>query len=352
VGLPAGRAAFFDSFPWTVRQDRLASSFSCSQIESTPALVVELGVGPVETLSRHPQVSPSGGNSANRWVASLNWLGNTFNMQKQRVTIQYLVLVILSLFMVGCYPSMQTQITLTAIPTISSALPTETFVPEPFPTVVSLITPQEALEQMYGNQARIYDSEGSITSAQGFTYKIRINLFTCYWDNLGFEKCLVITDRGVKFDRPSIDGAIFDRTAMGWKLHSFHSDIAKIGTEGIAPKGELIKIGTGKQAVLFKTTYANQGFVTDYLVIIAETENGLGVVFKLTSADKYMTVENQKDVTKWEWNSSLEFQPVTSSDEYYQLVVTYYGTDENGNTPPLQVYRFSGTEYSLFYEQK
>jgi hypothetical protein len=273
-------------------------------------------------------------------------------MQKQRVAIQYLVLVILSLCMVGCYPSKQTQIALTATPTISPVLPTETLAPEPFPTVVSLITPQEALEQMYGNQARIYNSEGSITSAQGFTYKIRINLFTCYWDNLGFEKCLVITDRGVKFDRPSIDGAIFDRTATGWKLHSFHSDITKIGSYGIAPNGELIQIGNGKQAVLFKTTYANQGYTTDCLVIIAETENGLGVVFKLTSADKYMTVENQKDVTKWEWNSSLEFQPVTSNDEYYQLVVTYYGTDENGKTHPLQIYRFSGTEYSLFYEKK
>lgn len=271
------------------------------------------------------------------------------NMRKQWVAIQYLIFVLVSLIMVGCYPQEQIQITSTTIPTMPSIAPTETFAPMPFPTVVSLITPQEALEQMYGNQAHIYNNEGSITSAQGFTYKIHINLFTCYWDNLGFEKCLVITDRGIKFDRPSIDGAIFDRTVAGWKLHSFHSDITKIGTEGIAPKGQLIQIGSGKQAVLLKTTYANQGFVTDYLVMIAETKNGLGVVFELTSADKYMTVENQKDVIKWEWNSSLEFQPDENNDEYYRIIVTYYGTDENGNTPPLQIYTFSGEKYILPY---
>ncbi len=271
------------------------------------------------------------------------------NMRKQWVAIQYLIFVPVSLIMVGCYPQEQIQITSTTIPTMPSIAPTETFAPMPFPTVVSLITPQEALEQMYGNQAHIYNNEGSITSAQGFTYKIHINLFTCYWDNLGFEKCLVITDRGIKFDRPSIDGAIFGRTVAGWKLHSFHSDITKIGTEGIAPKGQLIQIGSGKQAVLLKTTYANQGFVTDYLVMIAETENGLGVVFQLTSADKYMTVENQKDVIKWEWNSSLEFQPDENNDEYYRIIVTYYGTDENGNTPPLQIYTFSGEKYILPY---
>jgi hypothetical protein len=163
---------------------------------------------------------------------------------------------------------------------------------------------------------------------------------------------LVITDRGIKFDRPTIDGAIFDRTATGWELHSLHSDIAKIGTEGIAPKGQLIQIGTGKQAVLFKTTYANQGFVTDYLVMIAETETGLGVVFELTSADKYITVENQKDVTKWEWNSSLEFQPDENNDGYYRIIVTYYGANKNGETPPLQIYTFSDAKYVLSYEKK
>lgn len=273
-------------------------------------------------------------------------------MQKQHAAILYLVFVLLSLPMVGCYPSNPTQISLTTSPTLPLISPTEHFVPSSFPTVVSLITPQEALEQMYGNQAQIHNNGGSITSAQGITYNIHINLFTCYWDNLGFEKCLVITDRSVKFARPIIDGAIFDRTAMGWQLRSFRSEIAEIGPNGIAPIGELVQIGSGKYAVLLKTTYANQGFVTDSLVIIAETENGLGVVFELTSADKYVTVENQKDVVNWEWNSSLEFQPDKDNTEYYRIIVAYYGKDENGTTPPLQIYTFSGTKYVLSYEKK
>lgn len=272
-------------------------------------------------------------------------------MKKYSVAKLYLALILLSLLMIGCYSSKPSQVTLITTPTMSAISATETFLPAPFPTAVSLITPEGALWLMYGNTAQIQNNEGSITTAQGFIYKIRINLFTCYWDNLGFEKCLVITDRDVNFDRFSIDGAVFDRTVAGWKLHSFHSDIAKIGT-GIAPKGQLIQIGTGKQAILLKTTYAHQGFVTDYLVMIAETENGLGVIFELTSADKYMTVENQKDVTKWEWNSSLEFQPDENNDEYYRIIVTYCGTDENGETPPLQIYSFAGAKYALSYEKK
>jgi hypothetical protein len=86
--------------------------------------------------------------------------------------------------------------------------------------------------------------------------------------------------------------------------------------------------------------------------MIGETENGLGVIFELTSADKYMTVENHKDVTKWEWNSSLEFQPDENNDEYYRIIVTYCGTNENGEIPPLQIYTFSGAKYALSYEKK
>jgi hypothetical protein len=68
---------------------------------------------------------------------------------------------------------------------------------------------------------------------------------------------------------------------------------------------------------------------------------------------KYTTVDkNHIEVTNWGWNSTLEFHPDENNDKYYQMVITYYGTDENGKTPPLQVYTFSDTKYVLFYEQK
>jgi hypothetical protein len=208
-------------------------------------------------------------------------------MQKQHAVIYTFLFVLLTLFTGSCYAANQTQIPSISVPTTSPILLTETPIvlgtPTPFSTIVSIITPQEALEQMYGKEARISNNEGSITSAHGNTYNIHINLFTCYWDNLGFEKCLVITDRSESIACHGcgayIDGAVFDRTDRGWKLYSFRSGIAEIGSFGSAPKGELIQIGAGKYAVLFKSVYGNQGSETENLALIAETENGFDKIY-------------------------------------------------------------------------
>src|SRR5688572_10264062 len=78
--------------------------------------------------------------------------------------------------------------------------------------IVSLLTHQEALQQMYGQDLNISSgNEASIRSAEGITYSIEMNVFSCYWDASNVETCLVVTDRSQCMGCGSyIDGAIFN----------------------------------------------------------------------------------------------------------------------------------------------
>lgn len=232
------------------------------------------------------------------------------------------------------------------IQTIPSLIPVT---PTPY-AVVSLLTYQEALEQMYGKDVSVYpNNEASAVMADGVTYTININVFSCYWHVSGAETCLVITDRS--YEHPchgcgaDIDGAVFSRTYRGWSLRSFRSKITQMGSFGRAPKGEIIQIGPEKYAVQFNWEYSSTGSTVEHLVII--TENSFDVVLDIISRGERLLPHDKMEG----WNSRLYFQKTYEDSKYYDLIVTYYG-DSNGNDMPYQeFYTFSDGKYILAWKK-
>lgn len=212
-------------------------------------------------------------------------------------------------------------------------------------SVVSLITRQEALEQIYGKDVTILsNTEASITSADNVKYNIRINVFSCYWD-ASEETCLVITDRSQCMGCINyIDGATFGRNYSGWSLRLLRSNMLTIDSKGKAPKGEIIQIGTERYAIQFKWLYSSTGSSVEHLVIIAE--NSFDVVLDIVSrGEKWIS----SDKMEYGWNSTLQFQQTNEGSEYYDLIVTYYGNVKG--MPYLEFYTFSDGKYTLAYKK-
>jgi hypothetical protein len=270
-------------------------------------------------------------------------------MKKQNVIMWASNLVLAALFVCAC--STTNQISLTPTTTVTP----QTATPVIISTPTSILSQQEALEQIYGKDVNILpgyaESDAYIMFANDITYNIRINIFSCYWDNLGLEKCLVITERSTSYGcHPCgvyIDGGVFDKSLTGWKLHAMQSNMAEIGSFGQIPKGELIQIGYKKYAALLKGTYA-QGGSNETLLIIAETKNSFGVVLKINSSSE----SEYGHENGFGYTAKLTFEMADYNDEYYDIVVKYYGTAQGGKKLPLQLYKLSGTQYVLSYEEK
>lgn len=282
-------------------------------------------------------------------------------MQTQNTIIS----VFLTLLLVNACSTPHQAITVPVTTSVIAPAPTEFSVVETpvisFVTPVNSITTQEALEQMYGKDIRIQPNhelhDALFTSIKNVTYYIRVKMLSCYRDYLGAEpdreKCLFITERSTGYGcimcGNYIDGAVFDRAPSGWKIHALKSNMITLGTFGQTPKGELIQIGRGKFAALLRGSYSKQGAERESLVIIAETVQSFGIVFKLpTSRYKY----NNNIDSNWGFTSKLEFYPNEENIEYDNIIVNYYGTPQDDKTPPMQVYKFMETQYVLDYEGK
>lgn len=277
-------------------------------------------------------------------------------MQNKKPIISILPVILMLLFISAC--GAPQIIEKPIIPITATSSPTTT-------TPTSVITSQEALEQMYGKDIYIqpdYDNyephDATLTTATVGTYYIRVNILSCYRDYLEREKCLIITDKSTSYTcqicGTQIDGAVFDRTNSGWKMRVLKLNMIELTPNGLIPKGELIQIGRGKYAALLRGTYSIHGLERESLVIIAETEQAFGIVFHLLgSSDRFYTFDAKQGFKdQWGFTTKLEFQPDEKDTEYYNIVVRYFGTNREGKTQSLQIYRFIDTQYVLYYEEK
>jgi hypothetical protein len=156
---------------------------------------------------------------------------------------------------------------------------------------------------------------------------------------------MVITEKSQNYGgHPTgalIDGAIFDRTSTGgWKLRYLKFNMIELGSFGQIYQGSLIQIGHRNYAALLKGSYISGG-ENEQLVIIAETKESFGIIFQIVSSQSRNT--GLKDV--WAYNARLEFETGDYKQEYYNIVVRYYGTSEDGTTPPLKAYRYVDPQY-------
>jgi len=185
-----------------------------------------------------------------------------------------------------------------------------------------------------------------LTTNTGYGYWITINTLACFWE-FSSQKCFVITtwsEGSCHICGVHIEGAVFERRPDGWVMREYNSNIALLGSFGYVSKGELLQIGDQKHAILLKSGYGNLGYSNSSATIIAETNNSLNVVFQ------YYPTESQDSA--WKYMSELNFYRNERDNYYYKMVITYFGTDKTGKTPPAQTYTFSGTEYVLLDEQK
>lgn len=228
-----------------------------------------------------------------------------------------------------------------------------TYTPEASSTIVSMLSPKQALELMYGEEAlSISDREAHLRApVEGYTTTVHINLMACYWED-DIEKCLVITDGAFDSSHVSqadIAGAVFYRIDSRWRLNVFQPHIISLGSFGYVPKGELIQIGPERYAVLLRSGWAGQGYQGEYATILAETEDTLRVVFHLRVNESQDVFDKGGSATMaWGYASNLEFVAGENPD-YYDLVITQYGINPEGkNFKTVKAYTFSNMEYVLF----
>jgi hypothetical protein len=285
------------------------------------------------------------------------------SMQKQNVIIP-IVPTLLMLLLVNACSSISHSTVTPIIPFTPTVSPVAEISTTPKATSINIITNQDALEQMYGKEIHFepnyvdYNSRDATLTTIGVTYYIRVNMLSCYRDYLEREKCLLITDKSTdskcSMCGTSIDGAIFERTPTGWKIQALKSNMIELTPSGLIPKGELIQIGRGKYGALLRGTYSIHGIEREKLVIIAETEQTFGIVFQLSDSSlKFYTFDSKNGfVDQWGFTTKLEFRSDEKDTEYYNLALDYYGTNKDGKTPPLQIYKFKDTQYVLSYEEK
>lgn len=220
-------------------------------------------------------------------------------------------------------------------------------------TNTGTLSPNEAMVKMYGENVVLHgyseQSDASITIGE-FTYNIRINILSCYWEielEIPVEKCMVVTEKAQTYGgHPTgaiIDAAIFDRGATDWKVRYLKTNMIALGSFGQIPQGQLIQIGRRNYATLLRGVYANMGGEFERLVIIAETKQSLGIIFQIVSSQSKISGTGLPD--EWAYNARLQFQMGDYNDEYYRIVVRYYGTSQSGITPPMEIHEYVDPQY-------
>lgn len=275
---------------------------------------------------------------------------------RKNISVILYAIITFSIFLAGCS---STKNNIPFEPTTSSAPQyiTETTVASPTPEAAnqSIISPKEALELMYGKD-KPFSADNKTVSLKredGSAYLVGINTLVCYWEYQS-EKCMVITEYNYGECHPCsayIGGAIFRKTYTGWQMDKFDFSIVALGSFGHIANGELVRIGEEKYGVLIKSGYSGQGSTNGFATIIAETESFFGVVLHYASSAKQEQYQNGVNVVKWGYDSDLGFQS-GENNKYYNIVITYYGTNQDGQIPATQVYKFIETKYNLAFELK
>ncbi len=242
------------------------------------------------------------------------------------------------------------------IPTVSIS-PTPTATLSSLPTVSlsssireSIPTSRQVLEAMYGDEAlSISDTEVLLPApVPNYTTTVHINLMACFREGPD-EKCLVVTDGA--FDnchicQSEIDCAMFQVVNGSWELVVFQPNVISLGSFGYVPKGELIQIGPDKHAALIRSGWAGQGYEGEHATIIAEIDGSFRVVLNISVGALQESFE--KDGTTplmWGYGSKMEFFADDDHPDYYILLMTQYGINEEGEKfKTVSLYAFSDTE--------
>jgi hypothetical protein len=128
---------------------------------------------------------------------------------------------------------------------------------------------------------------------------------------------------------PVLGGALFSKTASGWKLDGQNRSITRTGATGQLSPGKLVKIGADKFAIQFHWTATNQGITEEGDLLIAEVQGELREIFSMITGGnnrRYCEDNNMYDDNPncWSYRSTLEF-PRDSGSAYYELRLSTIG---------------------------
>lgn len=213
-----------------------------------------------------------------------------------------------------------------------SVLPTPSVEPE---QTIGVLTPRQALAAMYGNEAfAIYDTEALLPAPVAeYTTTVRINVIACYWEDYE-DKCIVITDGAYNtchLCQADIGGAIFRIVNNSWRLSVFQRNIISLGSFGYVPKGELIRIGPNKYAVLLRSGWAGQGYEGESVTIIAEIEGSLRIIASFPVSELQESfAEGGTIFFDWGYGSKIDFI-LGENPNFYNIVITQYGINRQGD---------------------
>jgi len=166
-----------------------------------------------------------------------------------------------------------------------------------------------------------------------------------YFQQAGIDRYIVVTET----TEPNNDchvcgiiigGAVFSKVNNGWRLDALNKDITGLGAWGRGPGGELVKIGSNKYGVLFRSGDAHQGFTSEAVTIIGDVGNSIKELVTITDTAGGNGGVGHPDVPEFEYNSVIEFVPGNDTN-YFDLSVTKSGTkmSENNTVVPFKEVR-------------
>lgn len=167
---------------------------------------------------------------------------------------------------------------------------------------------------------------------------------------------------------PVIGGAVLSMKDNVWELTAKTLDIGNVGEWGRIQEGNLVVIGRDHYAVLFELTYMAQGNIDKAMVIIGQVGDQIKVLLNIATGSNdtdgtcAMSVDDarraHRKMNYQEWCYDYVSQHYFVSDKnssYYDLIVSYAGTDYDQNSETIgtkdvsriEIYRFNGRAYEL-----
>ena len=300
------------------------------------------------------------------------------------------VMLVGVLFLAACQPAGQTAAPTIQATTAVPSMPTETqppatatlpptFTETPRPTqlphpeaaptstatelpTLETLDAETALASLFGRDGQmedVYDERTYVWQDlqeelfPGKTIYSWVLLFTTYQENAQDKAILIaasIPSEGWDCHAcsPTIGGAVFIKTSVGWQMTFAQLDITSFGSFGSAPAGQLVQIGAERYGAMFETTYMGQGYATNTLYLIAEVNRQLQVAFNVVTQQGNMAACGPGLEECWSWVSQVEFVS-DGQPEFFPLRITSSGTRlENGqvtNFAEVKLYNFDGTTY-------
>ncbi|MCA9974630.1 MAG: hypothetical protein KC413_02735 [Anaerolineales bacterium] len=165
-----------------------------------------------------------------------------------------------------------------------------------------------ALHILYGNLGCVHDEKQEVQIIENGKLKgILLPLVIGDYVENGFEKVIFLTEARLYGDcHPCpavIGGAVFVKENDQWFVAVQNDHIVEMGSFGIAPSGELTRLGKDKFGILFTSKYTSTGTSSEGVQIISDIDGVLQYMGGVPTAAADVHMES------WAYTATFTFVP-------------------------------------------